>query len=54
MVGVGGVVVPNLIERGVEEDVAVGGFGDEEVQCGVIGVDYGDGTGDGGSAVGVG
>ena len=46
-----GAVAPELVERGVEEDVAVGGIGSEEVEWGVAGTDDGDGTGDNGRAV---
>ena len=42
------VVAPELVERGVEEDVAVCGVGDEEVEGGVTGADDGDGAGDDG------
>ncbi len=42
----GGVFAPKLVEGGVEEDVAVGGVGDELVERGVAGADDGDGTGD--------
>ena len=45
---------PELAERGVEEDVAVGGIGSEEVERGVAGGDDGDGTGEDCRAVGSG
>ncbi len=42
----GGRFAPKLVKGGVEEDVAVGGVGDELVERGVAGADDGDGTGD--------
>lgn len=47
----GGGFAPELVQRRVEEDVAVGGVGGEQVERGVAGADDGDGAGDDGGAV---